>query len=87
MMKIKKIIFVSDKICAQNVPETVQWILREKWHSKAQKAILSERFAGAPCREREISQGVVVSMYYSSLWLEFLKKFHLPGGQVKNRIH
>ena len=58
--------FVSDKICAKNVPETVQWILREEWHSKAQKAILSERFAGAPCREQEISQGVAVSMYYSS---------------------
>ena len=31
-------------------------------HRKAQKADLSERF-GDTCREREISQGAVVSMY------------------------
>ena len=40
-----------------------QKLYNEFW---AQKAVLSERFAGAPYREWEISQGVVVSVYYSS---------------------
>ena len=59
----------------------------KKWHSKAQKVILSERF-GAPCGEREISQGaIVIACATVLLWLEFFKNFRLPGRQFNNRIH
>ena len=89
------ILHVNTKLNILSVTKYVQKMFQKpysefwgkKWHSKAQKVILSERF-GAPCGEWEISQGaIVIACATVLLWLEFFKNFRLPGRQFKNRIH
>ena len=68
MMKIKKKLLATINMCIK-CPRNRTMNFQGKnvlnfrlTHRKPQKADLSERF-GDPCREREISQGAVVSMY------------------------